>query len=272
MVDAWARQAIGREQNRTWPDQTQQGIDPRHRTVGAMAKAPDVFPKLMVRGYMHTLEVPNATQAAPAAPVLNSASQKVQSGQAVKTTTSLEFMFNPFMIAGNYAVNESALPGTALDISQIGQPSGKNGPTYSWDMYFDRTYEVMAGSRYGVLTDVMALERMGQMTNENPVMVPSLIQVFFSEYLRFKASFLGFSVKYTHFSNWMVPMRCVVSVNVQRQPANIDMAQFQTYYTKTGEENAAEEKKDTPGAPPPPATTPSATTTTTTTRPTDLGK
>lgn len=284
MVDAWASQAVNREQNRVWVQETQQGFDPRHRTVGAMAKATSTYPTLQFRGFMHPINAPMSPQAQKVAssggvlsdllaPVVNTITspnpgqyQSWAGSGGQKTTGSVEFLYNPASIAISYAANPNMLPGATIDPSQLGQPTGNNGPTITFSLLFDRTYEVMGGSSYGVLTDIMALERMSGMTEDSPIPVPAPIKVGFSNHFIFSAVMQSFNVEYTHFSNWMTPMRCGVQVTVQRVSSKITANQNQI--DEYNEDKQDKDKTpDLPQAATPKAEAPAETSTTGTTRP-----
>jgi hypothetical protein len=113
----------------------------------------------------------------------------------------------------------------ALDPSQTNTnlPMPDSNTVISFDLLFDRTYEVMEGSNLGVLTDVRALERIAGITEAEPVMRQNPVAIHLGSPVQFhfKAILSSFAVRYQHFSHAMVPMRAAVSITARRL-SNVD--------------------------------------------------
>lgn len=153
------------------------------------------------------------------------------------------FMFNPPVINVQYNVATAQLPAAQQTVDQLAAQAIYPGSTaISFDLMFDRTYEVAYGPgqsnpqdlrKVGVYHDVQALERVvGVMqsttystgrdtgpseitTLGNMLMVP--VYVLFggganNVGLAFVGYFTGITVQYTLFSQNMVPTRALVSL------------------------------------------------------------
>lgn len=231
----------------------QQQFDERHRTVGVMARGVDVFAGVKFKGFIFALNTPAPTnpdgspKGAALGMTLNAAVGAVNrlknpaSDDDFGATTqgpadTVNFLYNPSSITVSYQANPNVLPFATLDPSQIGQPTGNNGPTISFDILFDRTYEVGDGSMLGVLTDILALERLCGISADSPVMALSPVVIGFSspQQFIFKALLTSMEVQYTHFSQYMVPMRCGVSLTAQRISSNVQATadQASAYYNQ----------------------------------------
>lgn len=201
----------------------QEIFDPRHRTVGVMAKGVDVFAGVQFKGFIYPVTPPKA----PVVGSLGSGFAAIKAadprvaknddfGGTMTGGSTVNFLYNPSSITVDYSATAELLPAATLAPSQIGQPSGNNGPTYSFDILFDRTYEVCDGSQIGVLTDILALERLCGITPDAPPMVLSPVVIGLAANFIIKALLTGMRVQYTHFSRYMVPMRCGVSITATR--------------------------------------------------------
>lgn len=213
--------------------------DDRMRTVGEIFGR-DTFAGVQFRGYIYPLNTPPPSGvdtgvhigvSSPSA--LAAAKTTGDFGGAGQGGDGVKFLFNPSSIDMTYSSTNALLPYSTLDASQQGQPMGNNGPTISFDLLFDRTYDVMAGNMLGVQTDILALERMCGMTDVSPVMVlsPVVVMLNSTQQFIFRALLTGMHVQYTHFSQYMVPMRCGVSITAQRISSltNLSQAQYDAY-------------------------------------------
>jgi hypothetical protein len=201
----------------------QQKFDDRHRRVGTRSKLLDIFAGPTYTGVIHPLDpskntgAPSAMRNAPAAVPFIDGDPSISAGVSVY---DLYFEFNPAEIVFTYQGNPSILPIGSLDESQTDPtlPMADSNTTMSFDLFFDRTYEVMGGSDLGVLTDVRALEQIVGISADRPVMLLSPVEIHFGSpvYFHFPAIISNWSVRYTHFSHDMVPMRCTISVTATR--------------------------------------------------------
>lgn len=152
----------------------------------------------------------------------------------------LAFQFNPYEVTISHRGDAvGMLPIGALDPSQAGVPMNPGGPgeppqgSISFELFFDRTYEVIGGSELGVLADIQALERIAGITEAEPVMRQNPVTILLGEPTNFvgRAVLQTFGVNYTHFSHAMVPMRATVAITAQRlaSPAPVEPPQWVVY-------------------------------------------
>ena len=133
---------------------------------------------------------------------------------------SVFFLFNPNKIQMNWQANPNLLPIGALDQTQVDPnlPMADPANTLSFQLYFDRTYEVCDGNKWGVYLDVRQLEQITGISPEQPVMRSYPVKIFFGKPSDFHINALitGMSVLYDHFSHEMVPMRATVDITASR--------------------------------------------------------
>lgn len=171
----------------------------------------------------------------------------------------LRFLWNPTSVNHTSALDAQYLPTavTLADPNSRGDasPFMQISQNISFNLLFDRTYETwVPSSRYlakwGVLADIKVLYAMlgmfsassvaadgdGQITvtTNGGLVEPDLIQqitpssahmtqpvwAVFGPLLKYYGMITSFSVDYTHFTQAMVPNRCVVQIGMQLIPKN----------------------------------------------------
>lgn len=175
-----------------------------------------------------------------------------QTGQSA-SQFRVNFLYNPSTINENRTLdlNNQVLPSYARDPNDPGQYKTALNATVSFNLLFDRTYELWDASytstdagKYGVLVDVNAfynLLNINQLDTTTPNKQQSGGSVVFSPtaygfvvqgtmaavpvdlYFGYKAGgalkyfgfITGFDVTYTHFTQKMVAQRCSIGVSFQ---------------------------------------------------------
>jgi hypothetical protein len=206
------------------PNEYQAEFDNRHRRVGTRSRLMDIFAGPTYTGVIYPV-LPNNNQGKTPSFGSQSGVRGETSAGIPGWTQGLKFEFNPNEISFDYSANPNVLPMGALDPSQTNTnlPMPDSNTVISFDLLFDRTYEVMEGSNLGVLTDVRALERIAGITEAEPVMRQNPVAIHLGSPVQFhfKAILSSFAVRYQHFSHAMVPMRAAVSITARRL-SNVD--------------------------------------------------
>lgn len=223
----------------TDPNEVQAEFDSRHRRVGTRSRLMDIFAGPTYTGVIYPV-LPNNNQGKTPSFGSQRGVRGETSAGIPGWTQALKFEFNPNEISFDYSANPNVLPMGALDPSQTNTdlPMPDSNTVISFDLLFDRTYEVMEGSDLGVLTDIRALEHIAGITDAEPVMRQNPVAIHLGSPVQFhfKAILSGFSVKYQHFSHAMVPMRAAVSITARRL-SNVDpWASPETVQTYTGDD------------------------------------
>lgn len=150
----------------------------------------------------------------------------------------LYFLYNPNTITMSYSASPDIIDRGGVDISQFDPPQPMNGQntTISFQLLFDRTFEVMDGDTLGVMSDVRTLERLVGITLDSPVMLTRPVAVALSHDMSFqiKAVITSMTVQFTHFSTAMVPMRCAVDIGATRIPTNLQQKAVDEAASSTG--------------------------------------
>jgi hypothetical protein len=208
-------------------------FDPRHRRVGTRSALMDIFAGPTFWGAIVPIQTDLGGGFSVSSPTKNTPyiyTGTVREGSLRGDVSrvspfSLFFQFNPAEITFQYSGNPNILPIGSLDESQTNPqiPMADSNTIISFDLFFDRTYEVINGSDIGVLTDIRCLEQICGISEDRPVMILSPVTVLLGtpNAFQFNGIIQSFSVDYTHFSHDMVPMRCTVSVNMNRISSNI---------------------------------------------------
>jgi len=135
----------------------------------------------------------------------------------------VKFLYNPQTISFGYSVDTAIKDPLQQDLSQmkVGLPQGTS-TSISFQLYFDRTYEVIGGSKLGVLLDVQCFEWLVGITPAFPYMLPNRVKIQFGDPLdmTWNAYLTNFDVQYTHFNSAMVPFRCIIDVKGLRMGAD----------------------------------------------------
>lgn len=133
---------------------------------------------------------------------------------------SLDFLYNPSDIEFHYAADDSIFVPEAQEkwVEDTLTLTSAN-TAIGFTLLFDRTYEVMKGSTVGVLTDILALERICGIIPSAPSLKMYPVTLFLGspEDFVFDAVITEVQVKYTHFSLHMIPMRAGVTVMAKRR-------------------------------------------------------
>lgn len=243
----------------------QKPFDNRHRRVGTRSKLFDIFQGPMYTGVIHPLSTnPNVSGPSRGGTVqVPYGSQRGARGEGGGPSASmgvgespnaLFFEFNPNEIGMTYSGNASVLPLGSLDPSQTNPavPMADSNTVISFDLYFDRSYEVFGGDRLGVLTDIRTLERITGITPDQPVMLQNPVNIHLGEdsSFQFKAIISQWSVNYVQFSQRMIPMRATVSIAATRLSSKV----FATADEVT--QYSADDWRTKVGKPPGPAVSP----------------
>jgi len=235
-------------------------FDERHRRLGTRSRMIDsIFAGPKYVGAIEPLSVDIAggfsiQRPSQSAYVYSSSIRTLVGDTSKFSQATLFFLFNPNEISMSYQGNPNILPIGALDESQTDPtlPMADSNTVISFDLLFDRTYEVMKGSTIGVLTDVRCLEQICGINEERPVMLlnPVIIHLGMPIEFHFPAIIKGWDVKYTHFSFQMVPMRATVSVSATRLSSAIFASKedVKTYGSDDWRKEASKVKKDEPSA------------------------
>lgn len=265
-VDAQAEQDVYRDYHYDRVNvagRYQAQFDERHRRLGTRSQMIDsIFagPKFVGAIEPVTVDMGNGF-------TIDRPSQKYIYGSSIRTLVgdtskfskaTLFFLFNPNKISMSYQGNPQILPIGALDESQTDPtlPMADSKTFISFDLLFDRMYEVMKGSTIGVLTDVRCLEQICGINEERPVMLlnPVIIHLGKPVEFHFPAIIQSWDVQYTHFSFEMVPMRATVSLTALRLSSAIFASDedVKTYGVDQKSEGwrkeASKVKKDEPNA------------------------
>ena len=231
------------------PNERQLQFDSRHRRVGTRSRLMDIFAGPTYTGVIYPVlpdgsagkQVPYGSQSGARGEGGGGSGPQGMGAGFLGGAQALYFEFNPNEITFDYSANPNVLPIGALDPSQTNTeiPMADSNTAISFDLYFDRTYEVMDGGSgsVGVLTDIRTLERMTGISEAEPVMRQNPVAIHFGTPVQFhfKALIRGFNVKYQHFSHAMVPMRAVVSISATRLSNTDPWATKENVETYTGE-------------------------------------
>jgi hypothetical protein len=232
------------------PSERQLQFDSRHRRVGTRSRLMDIFAGPTYTGVMYPVLPDNSQGKTPSYGSQRGVRGEGGGGSGPQGmgvgvsggALAVFFEFNPNEISFDYSANPNVLPIGALDPSQTNTnlPMPDSNTIISFDLFFDRTYEVMDGGKntIGVLSDIRALEHLCGISDAEPVMRqnPVAIHLGAPVQFHFKALIKGFGVKYQHFSHAMVPMRAVVSISATRLSNTDPWATEETVTTFTGED------------------------------------
>lgn len=160
---------------------------------------------------MRSIHRPAQTRYTPA--VHHGTIESDSAGQGGK----LEFLFNPSEISVSYSGDPTKIPSGQDDPAQQGLPLSSNS-IISFKLYFDRTFEMLKGGGIGVMTDVMALERLCGISPERPFMQLNRVKINLgmAQEFRFFGVIQNFTVLYSHFNPGMTPFRCGIDVSATR--------------------------------------------------------
>jgi Lysozyme like domain/Contractile injection system tube protein len=171
---------------------------------------------------------------------------------------TLNFLYNPSEIDVVYSADTSRMPQNQQDPSQVGIGMATT-TTISFDLFFDRLLQMIDVQTIdGVMVDVARLEQICGMTIQAPFFVLNRVFIMFGDPvdLQFTASINQFSVRYTHFTPRMVPVRAVVSIQATRlAPSSWDdrdpYADFISQYKAPKDQAPAEQNVVTAPTPAP---------------------
>lgn len=164
---------------------------------------------------------------------------------AQKDGKRINFLYNPSVLSFSHQTNTDILPSGNT-------PGGGTAPALgigsaSFDLLFDRTYELWHGSGgkglignpavYGSSVDAEAIRAYVGIRTENPTginpskdfgpMQPVYTHFFFGNgtgALRFYGYISNLSIQVTHWNQKMVPQRCTVSLEVNLTPYGVGTA------------------------------------------------
>lgn len=148
----------------------------------------------------------------------------------------LQFLYNPMSITYDYVFNMEVNAPKALTPAQAATPMNgfMGGTTVGFALLFDRSYDVMDGTQpKGVEVDAAAFQNMVGMPGGQGFLSLIPLDVYFSaavdvtklvdvggkwpepvSTLHFHGYVSSASIAYTHFSELMVPTRCVITIGM----------------------------------------------------------
>lgn len=146
----------------------------------------------------------------------------------------LQFLYNPLEISYSYEFNNEVTRPDKLTAAQLATPMNgfQGATTVAFNLFFDRMYDVIDGTQpQGVAVDAAAFQNMVGMPGGQGFLSLIPINVFFSAAVdvtkfidnRWPAPlstlfFYGYvssaGITYTHFTEKMVPTRCVIQITM----------------------------------------------------------
>lgn len=173
--------------------------------------------------------------------------KQIKAAAGLSGPAQLNFLYNPSQVGASYALNSTDVQAAAL-VPQPGDDAAILTPlsqSISFSLLFDRTYELWDSSKkstsagtYGVMVDVWAMQQLvgmnasvtaspGSSADASKIGTEGVMQTTFCDFyfggrdsLNFFGSIQSWDVTYTHWTQLMVPMRCVMNVTAQLYPAD----------------------------------------------------
>lgn len=136
---------------------------------------------------------------------------------------SVDFLYNPEQIGVRYSFSPDAYPSESQQSLFPVPVLGATGQTLSWQLYFNRMYEVASDPEStGVLQDVQAMEYLlGTKDGRSQSMVEVFVIFGVTPKQGKTFGYMGFisdfNVTYTHFSHRMIPTVATCEVGMVRR-------------------------------------------------------
>ncbi|GAA2322265.1 hypothetical protein GCM10010149_89270 [Nonomuraea roseoviolacea subsp. roseoviolacea] len=159
-------------------------------------------------------------------------------GDAARTPLRyLYFLYNPATISTNYSVQlDNGASAATMDADSSARYIGELSQTLNFSLLFDRTYEVMEGSKEGAWRDVRAalalagiikgvdqsaINTTGSDFDIGPMIFMPAYFHFGNQVggLTYYGYLTGMSIEYTHFSKDMIPIRVGMHMSVNFLPS-----------------------------------------------------
>lgn len=137
----------------------------------------------------------------------------------------LNFLYNPSAIQVSYAGASDLHEYNDLDAAALSaQPISSASSSWNFDLLFDRMHEAWTDPRSrGVMDDVEAFERVVGIFDGQGPLRPNLVDVTFGSgntwvnALRLLGTVTGAQISYSLFSHNMIPIRCSISISIERR-------------------------------------------------------
>jgi hypothetical protein len=135
----------------------------------------------------------------------------------------VQFLYNPTAINMSYSFDESQYPPVSQGMASLSTPTlGGTGQSLSWQLYFNRMYEVAENTEHmGVLADVQALEYLMGSHSGVGLNVVQVMAVFGNtpalKPFAFTGHIANLDVNYVQFSYRMIPTVAMVDITLVRK-------------------------------------------------------
>jgi hypothetical protein len=143
------------------------------------------------------------------------------------------FLFNPSTLPVSYGSNGEIVADNA-DATSAGTNlpaiNAEGGVTVSLSLLLDRTYETWSNRQSrGVMEDIHQLEKMCGWSERNPwLQVAAFCHLFLGPYQHWYGVIQSFDVTYTNWTQYLVPNRASVDLNLKIYPWSGDFSQTST--------------------------------------------
>jgi hypothetical protein len=146
---------------------------------------------------------------------------------APKVRRRVNFQYNPTDISINYSINTDVYPADSVNSEGLAPVLAAQGQTISWTMYFNRTYEMLVGSkRVGVMADIQSLEYMlGSHDGQGLAAVDMMVCFGMTKSgkpIAFNGWISNLDVQLLQFTHRMIPTVAMVQVGMVRRFVSSD--------------------------------------------------